>query len=274
MWVHNLNPTLLNLGPLEIRWYGLVYVLGFLLGIWWLDYARKKGKIELTKDGVWDLVFYLMVGVILGSRLFMIFWQPETYLLKPWNLLKIWEGGMSFHGGFVGIVAAAWYYCKKHRINFWKVADVMSIPAIFALALGRIANFINGELVGRVWNGSLCVVFPDYGEACRHPSTLYAAGKRFIVFGWLMWLSFWKEFKPGQVTSVRDLPSSPFRAGFVFWNFVLFEGLGRIIVDFFREDSLTFGFSLGQWFSLAMVIVALIVFWKKYQEDWKKLFKH
>ena len=271
MWIHNLNPTILSLGPLEIRWYGLVYVLGFFVAVWWM--LKKREELQLSKEKIWDFAFYLMLGVIIGARLFMMFWQPETYLLKPWNLLKIWQGGMSFHGGFVGIVVAAWLYCNKNKLNFWKIADVMALPAIFALALGRIANFINGELIGRVWNGSWCVVFPDHGNECRHPSTLYAAGKRFIVFGWLMFLSAKNNFKPGRVTDVRDLPLNPFQAGFIFWNFVFWEGLGRFIVDFYREDILYWGFSLGQWFSLAMVFAAGIIFIKVYKGEWQKVFR-
>ena len=138
------------------------------------------------------------------------------------------------------------------------MADIISLPAILALALGRIANFINGELVGRVWNGSWCVVFPDYGHECRHPNMIYSFVERMGVFFWLWWLSARKSFAPG----------------FVFWNFVFWEGMGRIIVDFYREypvENIFFGFSLGQWFSLAMVLIAGIFFWKKYQEDWKKI---
>ena len=256
MWIHNLNPTLLQLGPLEIRWYGLVYVLGFFLSVWWMHYLKKNDQLKLTKEQIWDFSFYLMLGVIIGARAFMMFWQPEIYLLKPWNLLMIWQGGMSFHGGFVGIVVAAWLYCKKNKLNFWKIADVMALPAIFALALGRIANFINGELVGRVWNGKNCVVFPGY-EECRYPSTLYAAGKRFLVFGWILFISIKKEF----------------RAGFVFWNFVFWEGLGRIIVDFYREDILYWSLSLGQWFSLVMVLISGFFFIKIYKDDWIKVFR-
>ncbi len=257
MWTHNLNPTLLSLGPLEIRWYGLAYVLGFFLSVWWLHYLSKNNKLKLTKEQVWDFTFYLMLGVIVGSRLFMIFWQPDIYLFKPWNLFKIWEGGMSFHGGLVGIVLAGWLYCRKNKLNFWKMADALAVPAIFALALGRIANFINGELIGRVWNGKSCVVFPDYGQECRYPSTLYAAGKRFLVFFWVFLLSFKENFKPG----------------FIFWNFVFFEGLGRFMVDFYREDILYWGFSLGQWFSLVMILLAGIIFIKVYKEEWVKVFR-
>jgi phosphatidylglycerol---prolipoprotein diacylglyceryl transferase len=257
MYIHNINPTLMHLGPLEIRWYGLVYVLGFFATIWWLNYAKKKGNLELNKEEIWDFGFYIMLGVIIGARLFMIFWNPEIYLYKPWNLLKIWEGGMSFHGGFVGIIVACYWYCKKKNLNFLKMADILSVPTIFALALGRVANFINGELWGREFNGSWCVNFKNTGgkDMCRHPSTLYAAGKRFIIFGWLLFLSLKEEFSPG----------------FIFWNFVMFEGLGRLILDTFRENSLYLGLSLGQWFSLAMVIIALFVFNKKYRKDWKKL---
>lgn len=163
---------------------------------------------------------------------------------------------MSFHGGFVGIVTAAWLYCKKKKLSFWKMADAMCVPTIFVLALGRLANFINGELVGRIWNGNWCVVFPDYGQECRHPNMIYSFLQRMIVFGWLFFLTFWKEFKPG----------------FLFWNFVFWEGLGRIIVDFFREDILYFGFSLGQLFSAVMVVAAIIAFVKYYTEDWRNIF--
>ncbi len=260
MWVHNLNPVLLHFGPLEIRWYGLVYVLGFCLAVWWLKYARQKGFIVISEEQVWDLIFYLMLGVLIGSRVFMIFWNPEIYLFKPWNLLFIWQGGMSFHGGFVGIIVACWWYCQKHSLSFGKVADVISVPAIFALALGRIANFINGELVGKVWDGSWCVVFPEYDAQCRHPNMIYSFLERMVVFGWLLFLSWWTEFKPG----------------FLFWNFVFWEGVGRIAMDFFREyptENIYLGFSLGQWFSVIMVLVAAYVFWKYYPEDWKSLFR-
>ncbi|PIN76757.1 prolipoprotein diacylglyceryl transferase [Candidatus Woesearchaeota archaeon CG10_big_fil_rev_8_21_14_0_10_36_11] len=257
MYINNLNPVLLNLGPLEIRWYGIVYVLGFFMSLWWMLYLQKKGKPDIHKEQIWDFVFYCMVGVLVGARVFMIFWQPEMYLLKPWNLLKIWEGGMSFHGGFVGIVVAGWWYCKKNKLNFWTMADILSVPAIFVLALGRIANFVNGELIGRVWPGKWCVVFPQYDSLCRHPSTLYAAAKRFVVFGWLVLLTFRQEFKPG----------------FIFWNFVFFEGLGRFIVDFYREDILYVGLSLGQWFSAIMIIVSLVIFMKYYRNEWRKIQK-
>ncbi|MBI2102675.1 prolipoprotein diacylglyceryl transferase [Candidatus Woesearchaeota archaeon] len=248
---------LVHLGPLEIRWYGIVYVLGFFLAVWWMQQARRKEKLPLSSEEIWDFIFYLMIGVLVGARLFMLFWQPEIYFSHPLNLFKIWEGGMSFHGALVGVIVAGWWFCRKKKLDFWTVADIVCVPAMFALALGRIANFINGELVGRIWNGRGCVVFPAYGDECRHPNMIYAFFQRMAVFGWLVWLSYRNKFKPG----------------FIFWNFVFLEGLGRIIVDFFREDSLYWGFSLGQWFSLVMVLVAIWFFRKRHREDLKKIFQ-
>lgn len=260
MWIHNINPILLKLGPLEIRYYGLIYVLGFFLALAWLFYLRKRDKIQLAKDELLDFTFYALLGVLVGSRLFMVFWEPGIYLKHPLELLKIWQGGMSFHGGLVGIIAASWLYCRKKKLNFWRMADILALPAMLALALGRVANFINGELVGRVWPGSWCVVFPQYDEQCRHPSILYAAAYRLIIFGELLWLSLQKGILN-------------FKEGFIFWNFIFLEGTGRFIVDFWREDVLYLGLSLGQWFSLVMILAALIVFIKFYKEDWKGLFK-
>ncbi len=251
MWI---DPVIFAIGPLEVRWYGLVYALGFLLAGWWL--GKNKDKLGLETEENWDLVFYLLVGGIIGARLFEIFWEPSYYLGNLLNIFKIWQGGMSFHGGFVGGTLGAWLFCKKKKVYFAKIVDVLSLPFILALAIGRIANFINSELVGRAWSGAWCVDFGD--SVCRHPSTLYAAAKRFIVFGWLAYLYNLNKFK----------------SGFIFWNFVFWEGLGRVIVDFYRfEKVYYFGLTMGQLLSLVMVIVSLIVFWKYYRNDWKKLFK-
>lgn len=249
MWINTLNPVLVDFGFAQIRWYGLAYVFGFFLSVAWLFYLKKKGQLSLTKDQIWDFMFYVLLGVLIGSRLFEVFWEPQVYLYHPLNLLKIWEGGMSFHGGLVGIIVAGYLYCRKHKLSFYEVADALSFPTMFALALGRIANFMNGELVGRVWNGSWCVVFPGWDSLCRHPQALYAAGYRFLISGWLAILTLRKKFAPG----------------FIFMNFVLLEGIGRFTVDFFREDVLYFGLSLGQWFSLVMVVVAVgWMWWKRY----------
>ncbi|MBS3116688.1 prolipoprotein diacylglyceryl transferase [Candidatus Woesearchaeota archaeon] len=257
MYLHNLNPTLLNLGPLEIRWYGLVYVFGFLLGVYFLQ--KKRAHLNLSKEDVWDLIFYVMIGVIIGARLFELLWEPKYYLSNLGNIFKIWQGGMSFHGGFVGSVVGAWLYCKKKKRDFLPLADILVIPAVFALALGRIANFVNGELGGRAWNGSWCVNFKNKGggDICRHPYVIYEAVKRFLIFAWLLWLSYKKKFK----------------AGFIFWNFIFWEGCGRFILDFFREETLYFSLTVGQWLSFVMVGGALYSFHKYYKGEWEIVLK-
>ena len=262
MWIHTLNPVLLSLGPLEIRWYGISYVLGFFLTIWWMQYMRKKGELNLSKDEVWDFGFWILVGVILGSRLFEVFWEPALYLTNPLNFLYIWKGGMSFHGGFVGTLVAVYWYSRKKHLNIAKVFDILAVPTIFALGLGRIANFFNGELWGRPFNGNWCVNFKNTGggDVCRHPSTLYAAGKRFLVFGWLLFLALKNKFKPG----------------FIALNFVFWEGLGRFIVDFYRDEKVFYlanTFTMGQILSAIMVVVAGWILLKHYNAEWKKILK-
>ena len=247
-----IDPVLFSMGALEVRWYGLVYALGFLAGGYWLQYAEKKGWIHLGKDKNWDLVMYLVVGGILGARLFEIFWEPSYYLGNLVNVLKIWQGGMSFHGGLAGGLLGLWLFARKEKKSFLKLGDLVSLPFMLALAFGRVANYINQELPGIVWNGSWCIEL----DGCRHPSTLYAAGKRFLVFGWLWFLYQKDKFKPG----------------FIMWNLIFWDGLGRVIVDFYREDVLYSGLKLGQWFSLVMVVAALYAFWKYYKDDWKKVF--
>src|SRR3989338_239055 len=217
MFIHTIDPVLVGLGPLEIRWYGLVYFLGFLGTMWWLTYLRKRSELSLTKDEIWDLGFYMLVGVLVGSRVFEVFWEPEYYLSNFWNIFKIWEGGMSFHGGFVGIIIGTYLFCRKNKMKFLDLADKLTFPTMLALAFGRVANFVNGELWGTVTNASWCVNFRNTGggDVCRHPQQLYAFGYRLLISVWLLFLSL----------------KSKFKAGFIFWNFMLLEGIGRFVVD-------------------------------------------
>ncbi len=241
MWVNTLDPVFLSIGPVQIRYYGLVYFFGALLAYFMLDRARKKGTLTLTEDEVSDFVLWLVAGMLVGARVFevLVFSLPY-YMSQPWwKVFALWEGGMSFHGGFVGIVIAAYWFCRRKKLNFWTIADLLSPPLMFALFLGRIANFINGELWGKVTSVSWCVVFPPAGEACRHPYPLYEALKRLGIFAWLIVLGR-KECIPGVV----------------FWNLVFFEGLGRFVLDFFKEDIIYLWLTPGQWLSLGMVAVS------------------
>jgi len=250
MFIHNLNPILLKLGPVEIRWYGVIFVFGFLLSMWWLDWMRRKGRAGLTKDDVSDLIVYILVGVVIGARLFEVFvWNPGYYLSNPVRAVMVWQGGLSFHGGLIGALIAGWLFCKKKNKDFLHLADILVIPAAFGLALGRIANFINGELFGIVANVPWCVKFPAAG-GCRHPVQIYGAVGRLFLSFYLLMLSR-KERK----------------RGFILLGFILLMGIGRFFLDFLREDARFLGLSTGQYLSVFMVIVAGYLLLRYYKNE-------
>ncbi len=254
MWTYSLDPVLFSLGNVEIRWYGIIYALGFILGLFFL--LRNRGELGLSKDEVYDLLFYLMLGDIIGARLFhVLFWEPSFYFANPLQILYLWKGGLAFHGGLAGIVLANWIYCRHKKVSFLKVADVLTIPTLIGLGFGRIANFINGELVGRVTDVSWCVEFGD--GLCRHPYVLYSAIKRFALAGILYGIQRYFIFKEG----------------FLFYSMIFLMGAGRFILDFLREDILYVGLSVGQWMSLVMLVIGLVMLFKDYREDLRKIFK-
>ncbi|MEE9525849.1 MAG: prolipoprotein diacylglyceryl transferase [Candidatus Woesearchaeota archaeon] len=247
MFTHNLNPVLFSIGPLQIRWYGLVYIIGFLLVYYVLN--KKRKELNLEKKDVENFSLYIILAVVIGARLFeVLIWNPGYYFQNPLKIFAVWEGGMAFHGGLLGVMLVVYYYVKKHKIPFLKLADILTFPGLFALALGRVANFINGELVGIVTNVKWCFNFPGY-EGCRHPVQLYGAAGRFLLLGYLAAIKNIKKWKDG----------------FIFWNFVLFMGIGRFFTDFLREDPRVLGLSMGQYLSAIMAIVAGVVLWKYYK---------
>jgi len=252
MWIHNINPVLVTLFGLEIRYYGLAYVLGFLFGIWWL--LRNRKEIGFSKDEVYDLMFYVMLGGVIGARLVHVFvWEPSYYLSNLLEILMFWKGGMAFHGGLLGGLLGGWLYHRKKKFRFLQVADLLSFPMLVAGALGRIANFINGELVGTATNVSWCV---DFGDGCRHPVQLYSSLKRFAIAGIVLLVSRKKH-----------------KAGFVFFLTIMLLGLGRFFIDFLREDVLYFGLSMGQWSSALIFVIGLVVLVKWYRKDLTLFYK-
>jgi phosphatidylglycerol:prolipoprotein diacylglycerol transferase len=266
MFTHNLDPVLIALGPVEIRYYGIVYALGFFLSYIILRHFSKKGKLNLSYDDIDLLLIYLIIGLLVGARLFeAIFWEPAYYFANPIRILEIWKGGMAFHGGFVGLLVAGWIFVSKHnkknpkrKVKLMELADIICIPGMLMLAIGRIANFINAELPGKIVDPekvSWCVKFPRF-DGCRHPSQIYESITHFIAFGILLTLNRWK-----------------WKAGFIFWNFVFFYGIGRVISDIWRDDPIIMlGLNMGQLQSLIMVIVAIIFMGIYHKDDVKKIF--
>lgn len=246
VYVYNLNPVIFSIGFIQIRWYSLVYIVGFILAFYVLKFAIEKKKIKLTKKELDDFIFYFMISSIIGGRLgYVLFYNPLYYMSNLLKIFAVWEGGMSFHGGLLGAVLYSIYFTKRHKVTFYKLADLLVVPFAGVLVLGRIANFINGELFGHVTTPEKtpwCVV---YDGECRHPSQIYEAIKNLITFIVLLFMQFKIKLKEG----------------IIFWAFVLIYGLGRFITDFWRApdptDPMLGGLLIGQYLSLIMVIFSL-----------------
>lgn len=242
----NIDPILFSIGPFQVRWYGIIFLLGFVLAYLFLQ--KKRKELNLSSKDVENYIFYLIIGVIVGSRIIhVIFWRPSYFIANPLDIFAIWKGGLAFHGGLIGSIMVSYWFAKNKHISFAKLADIMTLPAVFGLALGRIANFINGELWGTQTTVPWCF---NINDICRHPAQLYGAVKRFSIFGMLLFLS-----------------SKKHKDGFIFWSFVGLMGAGRFILDFFREDPRFFYLSAGQYLSLLMVFAFICVYFKYYKTD-------
>lgn len=253
----NIDPVAIHLGSFGIRWYSLAYMAGILFG--WLVIARENARrplANLSKAALDDIVVWAVVGIVLGGRLgYVLFYKPEHYLYNPLEILRVWEGGMSFHGGLLGTIAAFYLFCRKYKIRFLALMDLISCAAPIGLFFGRIANFINGELFGRVTDAQLGMVFPNGGELPRHPSQLYEATlEGLLIFIIMMWLL--------KRTAVRD------KVGYLSGIFFILYGLARIICEYFREPDSFLGFlyagtTMGQLLSLPMIVVGLYLVLRK-----------
>ncbi len=244
------DPVAVELGPLVIRWYALAYIVGLLLG-WRL--ARRlvtRPGWNLTPEGVDDLLFYVTLGVILGGRLgYVLFYQPGYYAANPLEILYVWRGGMSFHGGLVGVLVAALYFARRTGANPLEVADLLAAVAPLGLFFGRIANFINGELWGRPTDVPWAVIFPMAGPEPRHPSQIYEA----LLEGLLLFVLL-------QFLARR--PRRPEQQGVLTGVFLLGYGLARSFVELYREPDPQLGYlwgglTMGQILSIPLVLAGL-----------------
>jgi phosphatidylglycerol:prolipoprotein diacylglycerol transferase len=252
----NIDPVFIRIGPLAFRWYGLMYALSFISAVFLIRISAIKKNLEITQDQISDLMLYAAIGVILGGRLgYVLIYNPGFYFSHPSKILAVWEGGMSFHGGLAGVIVSGIFFCRRYGFSFYEVADVAVISVPVGLGLGRIGNFINGELYGRPTDVPWCMIFPQGGDVCRHPSQLYQAGLEGVVLFIILWN-----------LSRKNLPS-----GVVFWSLFLFYGLFRFIAEFFREPDSQLGlllgpFSMGQLLSIPMFLVGLVMVWVRYKK--------
>ncbi|MFK7863533.1 MAG: prolipoprotein diacylglyceryl transferase [Pseudohongiellaceae bacterium] len=239
------DPVALSLGPLSIHWYGLMYIVAFG-GAWALaNYRARRVSDQWSEEQISDLIFYGALGAVIGGRFGSVFFYNfDRFLADPVWLLRVWEGGMSFHGGFLGVLAATYWYSRVIKKDFWDVMDFVAPIVPFGLGAGRIGNFIGGELWGRPTDAPWGMVFPHVDQLARHPSQLYQFALEGIVLFSIVW---WFSAKPRPRLAVCGL-------------FALIYGCLRFFVEFFRQPDQQLGFiafdwlTMGQLLSLPMII--------------------
>ncbi|NIJ34628.1 prolipoprotein diacylglyceryl transferase [Sphingomonas oligoaromativorans] len=249
-----LSPIALQLGPVAVRWYSLAYITGILAGWWYLLKLLDQPGAPMARRHADDFVFDATLGVLLGGRIgYVLFYRPDYYLQHPVEIFKLWEGGMSFHGGAAGVLIAILFYCRRKGLNWLRVTDYIACVAPIGLFFGRLANFVNGELWGKPSTVPWAIVFPGAGDVPRHPSELYEAGLEGLVLFAILSLLFWKS-------------DARYKPGFLAGSFVLGYGVFRFIVEFFREpDEQLVEFArvthlhMGQWLCVPMILVGLYV---------------
>ncbi|HYW17113.1 MAG TPA: prolipoprotein diacylglyceryl transferase [Allosphingosinicella sp.] len=241
-----LSPTLFD-WPFPLRWYSLAYLAGILIGWWYLMKLIDRPGAPMARRHADDMVFYATLGIILGGRLgYVLFYRPGYYFSDPIQILRLWDGGMSFHGGVLGVTLGILYMARKHKLDWLRVHDYVACCVPFGLFFGRLANFVNGELWGRQTDVPWAIVFPDGGGVPRHPSQLYEAGLEGIFLFLVLWFLFWKtdaRYQPGKLVGA----------------FLLVYGLSRFLVELVRQpdrglENLPWGLTMGQTLTVPMVL--------------------
>lgn len=246
----SIDPVLFSLGPLQIRWYGLMYVIGFLAAYQLVLYQAKKFKWQQMLQHLDNLHLALIAGIIIGGRLgYVLFYNLPHYLTHPGEILAIWSGGMSFHGGCLGGLAAGLFYCRRTQLNFWKAADLFVVTVPVGLFFGRLGNFINGELFGRVTHAPWGMIFPEGGPLPRHPSQLYEALLEGVVLFLILWSTKEKPWQP----HTKYWPHGSMLA-----LFLGLYGFFRFVVEFVREPDPQIGL-IGAFFSMGQILCLLMI---------------
>lgn len=238
-----IDPVLWRIGPLELRWYGFMYLLGFVAAYFVIRAELKRNGGPVPVEAADDLLFYLILGLLIGGRLgYALIYNFDVYSRAPWEILAIWHGGMSFHGGLLGMIVSGWIFARRYHASFMELADIGALASPIGLMLGRLGNFINGELFGRVTTLPWGIVFPEGGPLPRHPSQLYESFLEGpVLFALLWWLR----------RRVRH-------SGEVLASFLVMYGVMRFSVEFFREPDPQIGF-LMHWLTMGQILCLLMI---------------
>lgn len=254
-YVHNLNPVLFDLGPVQIRWYGLMYVIGFIIAGLILKHLVNQNFFKITVDKIDSLITVMIICMFIGARFAYVFiYNWDYYSQNLMDLLAVWKGGLSFHGALVGLLAGGYIFARQNKITWFEVMDSVALAGTPGMFLGRIGNFINGELYGRITNSPVGIIFPQGGPFPRHASQLYEAFLEGILLGIILWLVKQKVKVYGILSGI----------------FVSLYGVFRFILEFFREPDSQLGYyfgfiTMGQILCFLMIFsgIAIIVYSKK-----------
>ena len=247
-----LDPVAISLGFFDIKWYSLAYLAGILLGYWYLTVLIRQPGAPMARRHADDFIFYATLGIIVGGRLgYILFYQPSI-LERPLDIFKLWQGGMSLHGGTIGVIIAIWWMTRREKLSFLRVCDYIASVVPFGLFFGRLANFVNGELWGKVTSVPWAIIFPDApGDLPRHPSQLYEALLEGPLMFAILAFFFWKtkaRYEPGKLFGIA----------------ALVYGCARFFVEFYREADAQLmefaqrtGLHMGQWLSIPLILLGL-----------------
>ena len=259
MLIHNFDPVFIDFGIIQIRWYSIAYIFGIILG--WiyvkkvvLNVTKKSGLLSISQQAFDDLIIFLVLGIIIGGRLgYVIIYNFQYYTENLFEIFMIWNGGMSFHGGLVGVVVASFIFGKKNKIKLLELTDILACATPIGLFFGRIANFINGELYGKVSTLPWSVIFPTGGNISRHPSQLYEA----LLEGIILFVII-------NIIALKN--KAILKIGLVSSMFLIYYSILRLIAEIFREPDQQLGYfigfmSMGTILSLSTLIVGLLIFY-------------